>query len=135
MIETAATNIKVSRDVYFIVLKLCGTFNTYTFIFERFLSIIKFLSSILLFSFCLRPLLFDISPDVNEYRPNEFTFKIGPTIYEDPFETSEERDPCFANELKREAEHVDLGELYKEYKTCKVRIYILFFYTNNINFT
>lgn len=63
--------------------------------------------------------MFDIVPDLDEYSPKQFTFKIGPTIYSNPFET-EETDLCYADQLEREKETVDLGKLYREYKTCKV---------------
>ncbi|XP_031365537.1 neprilysin-3-like isoform X2 [Apis dorsata] len=64
-------------------------------------------------------LLFDIAPDLDEYSPKQFTLKIGPTTYSNPFEIEETNDPCYADQLEREKETVDLGKLYKEYKTCK----------------
>ncbi|XP_076634122.1 endothelin-converting enzyme 1 isoform X2 [Colletes latitarsis] len=65
-------------------------------------------------------LLFDIAPDLNEYSPKVFTLKIGPATLKNPFETEEtEDDPCYANRYERDQETVDLGKLYREYKTCK----------------
>ncbi|XP_016907913.2 membrane metallo-endopeptidase-like 1 isoform X3 [Apis cerana] len=64
-------------------------------------------------------LLFDIVPDLDEYSPKQFTLKIGPTTYSNPFEIEETNDPCYADQLEREKETVDLGKLYREYKTCK----------------
>ncbi|XP_034175923.2 endothelin-converting enzyme homolog [Osmia lignaria lignaria] len=64
-------------------------------------------------------LLFDLSPDLDEYSPKHFTLKIGPTTYKNPFEIEESDDPCYASEFEREQETVDLGKLYNEYKACK----------------
>lgn len=69
-------------------------------------------------------LLFDVAPDLDEYSPKKFTFKIGPTTYSNPFEIEETNDLCYADQLEREKETVDLGELYREYKTCKVYGYV-----------
>ncbi|KZC13002.1 Endothelin-converting enzyme 1, partial [Dufourea novaeangliae] len=65
-------------------------------------------------------LLFDVSPALNEYVPKQFTLKIGPTTYRDPFETEETDDACYASRNKIDQEKVDLTALYKEYKTCKI---------------
>ncbi|XP_043510483.1 endothelin-converting enzyme 1-like [Frieseomelitta varia] len=64
-------------------------------------------------------LLFDVAPDLEEYSPKQFTFRIGPTTYNNPFEIDETNDPCYAKRPKREKETVDLENLYMEYKTCK----------------
>ncbi|XP_053997931.1 neprilysin-1-like [Hylaeus anthracinus] len=64
-------------------------------------------------------LLFDISPDIDEFSSKQFTLKIGPTTYKSHFDVEETEDPCYTNQYERDQETVDLGELYKEYKTCK----------------
>ncbi|XP_003707770.2 endothelin-converting enzyme 1 [Megachile rotundata] len=64
-------------------------------------------------------LLFDISPDLDGYLPKAFTLKIGPTMYKNPFDLENTDDPCYAKQLEREQDTVNLGKLYKEYKTCK----------------
>lgn len=69
-------------------------------------------------------LLFDVAPDLEEYSPKQFTFRIGPTTYNNPFEIDETNDPCYAKRFKREKETVDLENLYMEYKTCKVYGYV-----------
>ncbi|CAK9799137.1 Endothelin-converting enzyme homolog [Anthophora quadrimaculata] len=68
-----------------------------------------------------RALLFDVTPDLDEYSSEQFTFKIGPTVDNDLFDTEkfETDDPCYASQFEREKESVDLEELYTEYKTCK----------------
>nr|XP_012225025.1 PREDICTED: endothelin-converting enzyme 1-like isoform X2 [Linepithema humile] len=60
--------------------------------------------------------LFDVVPEVDEYHPNSFTLKIGPTSYESPFKTEYEEDSCFENDFKI---FVDFEALYRRYKTCK----------------
>lgn len=70
-------------------------------------------------------LLFDVSPELNENDPSMFTLKIGPTRYKSPFEVDgTEDDPCYASQFERDQKTVDLENLYKEYKSCKVRICI-----------
>ncbi|CAK9828523.1 nep-2 [Anthophora retusa] len=68
-----------------------------------------------------RALLFDVTPDLDEYSSEQFTFKIGPTVDNDLFDTEkfETDDPCYASQFEREEETVDLEELYMEYKSCK----------------
>ncbi|CAK9814996.1 nep-2 [Anthophora plagiata] len=68
-----------------------------------------------------RALLFDVTPDLDEYSPEQFTLRIGPTMDNDLFDTKkfETDDPCYASQFEREEETVDLEELYTEYKTCK----------------
>ncbi|XP_025268661.1 neprilysin-2-like isoform X1 [Camponotus floridanus] len=63
-------------------------------------------------------LLFDVVPELDEYRPNSFTLKIGPTTYESPFKYMEE-DPCFESDIETEGHYVDLEILYNNYKRCK----------------
>ncbi|XP_050461245.1 neprilysin-2-like [Cataglyphis hispanica] len=63
-------------------------------------------------------LLFDVVPELDEYRPNSFTLKIGPTTYKSPFNYMEE-DPCFKSEIEMEEQFVDLEILYNNYKRCK----------------
>ncbi|KMQ97773.1 endothelin-converting enzyme 2 [Lasius niger] len=62
-------------------------------------------------------LLFDVVPELDEYRPSSFTLKIGPTTYESPFKHME--DPCSENEIEMEGHYVDLEILYNNYKRCK----------------
>ncbi|KAK1116663.1 hypothetical protein K0M31_018204 [Melipona bicolor] len=64
-------------------------------------------------------LLFDVAPDLEEYSPKQFTFRIGPKTYNNPFEIDETNDLCYAKRSEREKETVDLENLYMEYKTCK----------------
>ena len=43
-------------------------------------------------------------------------------MYNNLFDTEEPEDLCYASRYEREEEEVDLGNMYKKYKTCKVRI-------------
>lgn len=65
-------------------------------------------------------LLFDVVPELDEYRPSSFTLKIGPTTYESSFKYME--DSCFENEVEIEGHYVDLEILYNNYKKCKVHL-------------
>ncbi|XP_029164653.1 endothelin-converting enzyme 2-like [Nylanderia fulva] len=60
-------------------------------------------------------LLFDVVPELDEYRPSNFTLKIGPTTYESPFKYME--DSC--SEIETEGNYVDLEILYNNYQKCK----------------
>ncbi|XP_011702526.1 PREDICTED: membrane metallo-endopeptidase-like 1 [Wasmannia auropunctata] len=64
-------------------------------------------------------LLFDVVPELDEYRPNSFTLKIGPTTYESPFKAEYVEDPCFKDTFETKGQHVDLEILYNNYKKCK----------------
>lgn len=65
-------------------------------------------------------LLFDVAPDLNEYDPKFFTLRIGPTIYNSPFNADSGDDPCYdTSRFKREDRTVNLKTLYADYKTCK----------------
>ncbi|KYQ56391.1 Endothelin-converting enzyme 2 [Trachymyrmex zeteki] len=64
-------------------------------------------------------LLFDVVPELDEYRRNNFTLKIGPTTYESPFKAEYVEDPCSENKFETEGQYVDLEILYHNYKKCK----------------
>ncbi|CAL7935926.1 unnamed protein product [Xylocopa violacea] len=66
------------------------------------------------------PLLFDVTPDLDEFYPKQFTLKIGPTTINNPFDTDEMSDPCHTEQFDREKNNdVDLKELYRKYIQCK----------------
>ncbi|XP_076763845.1 endothelin-converting enzyme 1 [Xylocopa sonorina] len=65
------------------------------------------------------PLLFDVTPDLDEHSPKQFTLKIGPTTFNNPFDTDEMSDPCHIDQSEKEKEMVDLKELHEEYIKCK----------------
>jgi len=67
-------------------------------------------------------LLFDVVPELDEYRPNSFTLKIGPTTYESPFKAEYVEDPCLEDKFETKGQYVDLEILYNNYKRCKVQI-------------
>ncbi|EGI59230.1 PREDICTED: membrane metallo-endopeptidase-like 1 [Acromyrmex echinatior] len=64
-------------------------------------------------------LLFDVVPELDEYRRNNFTLKIGPTTYESPFKATYVEDPCFEDTFEAEGQYVDLEILYHNYEKCK----------------
>ncbi|XP_012058483.1 PREDICTED: endothelin-converting enzyme 1-like [Atta cephalotes] len=64
-------------------------------------------------------LLFDVVPELDEYRRNNFTLKIGPTTYESPFKTEYLEDPCSEDKFETERQYVDLEILYHNYEKCK----------------
>ncbi|KAG5326857.1 MMEL1 protein, partial [Acromyrmex heyeri] len=64
-------------------------------------------------------LLFDVVPELDEYRRNNFTLKIGPTTYESPFKAVYVEDPCFEDKFETEGQYVDLEILYHNYEKCK----------------
>ncbi|XP_011156691.2 endothelin-converting enzyme 2 isoform X1 [Solenopsis invicta] len=64
-------------------------------------------------------ILFDVVPELDEYRPNSFTLKISPTTYESPFKTEDTEDPCSEDELDTKGQYVDLEIMYNNYKRCK----------------
>ncbi|XP_017792821.1 PREDICTED: neprilysin-2-like [Habropoda laboriosa] len=68
-----------------------------------------------------RALLFDVTPDLDEYSPKQFTLKIGPTMNNNPFNANKFNtdDPCYASQFEREKEEVNLNQLYTDYETCK----------------
>ncbi|XP_020300188.1 neprilysin-2-like isoform X2 [Pseudomyrmex gracilis] len=67
--------------------------------------------------------LFDVVPEVDEYRPNSLTLKIGPVMfeqYENPFSTGYmDYFKCSENEFDREEQYVNLQVLYENYEKCK----------------
>ncbi|KYN15849.1 PREDICTED: membrane metallo-endopeptidase-like 1 [Trachymyrmex cornetzi] len=64
-------------------------------------------------------LLFDVVPELDEYRRNNFTLKIGPTTYESPFKVEYVEDPCSEDTFETEGQYVDLEILYHNYEKCK----------------
>ncbi|XP_011877725.1 PREDICTED: endothelin-converting enzyme 1-like [Vollenhovia emeryi] len=64
-------------------------------------------------------LLFDVVPELNDYRPNSFTLRIGPTTYESPFKAEYAEDPCSEEKFEMKGQYVDLEILYNNYKRCK----------------
>lgn len=67
--------------------------------------------------------LFDIVPELDEYHPDSLTLKIGPTIYESPFDTRYMENPeCSEDDFDRKEQYLDLQVLYENYKRCKVSI-------------
>ncbi|XP_077262705.1 endothelin-converting enzyme 2 isoform X1 [Temnothorax americanus] len=64
-------------------------------------------------------LLFDVVPELDEYRPKIFTLKIGPTTYESPFKAEYAEDPCSEDKFEMKGQYVDLEILYNNYKSCK----------------
>ena len=60
-------------------------------------------------------------PELDEYRRNNFTLKIGPTTYESPFKTEYLEDPCSEDKFETEGQYVDLEILYHNYEKCKVQ--------------
>lgn len=61
-------------------------------------------------------------PELDEYRPNSFTLKIGPTTYESPFKAEYMEDLCSEDKFETKERYVDLEILYNNYTRCKVRI-------------
>ncbi|KAL0104924.1 hypothetical protein PUN28_016520 [Cardiocondyla obscurior] len=64
-------------------------------------------------------LLFDVVPEMDEYRPKSFTLKIGPSTYESPFKEEFEEDLCSNDKHETKRQYVDLKNLYNNYKRCK----------------
>ncbi|KYN44453.1 Endothelin-converting enzyme 2 [Trachymyrmex septentrionalis] len=64
-------------------------------------------------------LLFDVVPELDEYRPNNFTLKIGPMTYESPFKAEHVEDPCSEDKFETEGQYVNLEILYHNYEKCK----------------
>ncbi|KAM0728001.1 Endothelin-converting enzyme 2 [Formica fusca] len=96
-------------------LKKIGEFYTDATWSDSYVGFTKLLAQLMLHHSAL---LFDVVPELDEYRRNSFTLKIGPTTYKSPFKYMEE-DPCSENEVETEGRYVDLEILYNNYKRCK----------------
>lgn len=72
--------------------------------------------------FFLSPLLFDITPDINEMNSDRFILRVGPP-YRSSLLRSRDDDSCLEDQMALLDTQVDLEKLYNKYKSCKVLHY------------